>query len=211
MRRVWLVLALAMTPTGCRQVFGIDEPLPGGGNPGIDAARSDGRAMLYDGAPQMPGLAMYVEDGASLWVNDEPPDVAWQQTNDALARAIVWTGEDLTLVALVNDGVIGGQKPFSVWMEGEVLIPQGMEQLQLAAADYAFVDIETVPFTGQFQHAVTCRNGNAQTKTFSAPLPGWLRVRIGWSATPQTAKYSVLHADGNNPGLAAFDATNLRH
>lgn len=208
MRRAWLViLALA----GCRQVFGIDEPLPGGGNAGLDAPRSDGRGILFDGAVQMPGLAMYVQDGASLWMNDEPPDVAWAQTDNALAKESVWTGEDPTLGELVLGGLIDGQKPFSVWMEGQVLVPQGMEQVQLAAADYAFVDVETVPFTGQFQHVVTCRNGNPQTKSFSAPLPGWLRVRIGWSATAQTAELSVKHADGSNPSLKPFTATDLRH
>jgi len=208
MRRAWFViLALA----GCRQVFGIDEPLPGGGNSGIDAARSDGRGILFDGAIQMPGLAMYVQDGASLWTNDEPPDLAWQQTNNMLAKASVWTGADPMLGDLLIEGLIDGQHPFSVWMEGQISIPDGMEQLRLTATDYAFVDIETVPFTGQFQHAVTCRNGNAQSKSISVPLPGWLRVRIGWSTTPNTATFDLVHGDGNMPGLTLFTATDLRH
>jgi len=122
MRRAWFVIvALA----GCRQVFGIDEPLPGGGNPGIDAARSDGRGILFDGAMQMPGLAMYVQDGASLWVNDQPPDLAWQQTNNMLAKASVWTGADPMLGDLLIEGLIDGQHPFSVWMEGQISAVKG--------------------------------------------------------------------------------------
>src|SRR3569832_1229248 len=114
MRRVWFViLALA----GCRQVFGIDEPLPGGGNPGGDAARSDGRAILFDGAMQMPGLAMYVQDGASLWVNDEPPDLAWQQTNNKHTKTSKRTNAKPKQGELLIEGLIDGQHPFSVWME----------------------------------------------------------------------------------------------
>src|SRR3569832_1854343 len=116
MRRVWFViLALA----GCRQVFGIDEPLPGGGNPGGDAARSDGRAILFDGAMQMPGLAMYVQDGASLWVNAEPPDLAWQQTINLLAKASVWTGAEPMLGVLLIEGRGGGRRPGGGGGEGE--------------------------------------------------------------------------------------------
>lgn len=208
MRRAWLVtLALA----GCRQVFGIDEPLPSGGGQSADARNADGHGISFDSAPSSPGLAMYVEDGASLWTNDQPPDIAWQQTNNALAKPSVWTGVDPTLGDLVFGGLIDGQRSFSVWMEGQVLVPQGMEQVQLTAADYAFVDLETVPYTGQFQHVVTGRNGNPQTKTLSTPLPGWLRVRIGWTTTPTTATFDLVHADGNMSGLMLFTAANLRH
>src|ERR1700733_11132999 len=120
MRRASIWIAGLLALTGCRQVFGIDEPLATGGNGGADAARSDGHAIGFDAqAMFMPGLAMYVENGATLWMNDQPPDIAWQATDTTLAKASVWTGSDLNLGELVFGGLIDGQHPFSVWMEGQ--------------------------------------------------------------------------------------------
>lgn len=206
MRRWFVMLALV----GCRQVFGIDEPLPiGGGGAGIDAPHSDGHAISFDSGATMPGLAMYVEDGATLWTNDQSPDAAWQQTDDTLGKPDTWGGADLTVGELAFDGVIDGQHPFSLWMEGEILVSQQTEQIQIVAADYAFFDVATFP--GAYQRVVSSRNGMMQNRSFNVALPGWYPVRIGWATTPMTAELHVVQGAGNGPQLSLFDSTNLRH
>jgi len=208
MRRAWFVM-LALV--GCRQVFGIDEPLPtGGGGNSTDAQRfTDGHAIFFDSGPTMSGLAMYVEDGATLWTNDQSPDAAWQQTNNALGKPDTWGGADLTVGELAFDGVIDGQHPFSLWMEGEILVSQQTEQIQIVAADYAFFDVATFP--GAYQRVVSSRNGMMQSKSFNVALPGWYSVRIGWATTPATAELHIVQGGGNGPQLSLFDATTLRH
>jgi hypothetical protein len=211
MQRAWLMTLALVAPIGCRQVFGIDEPLPGGGAANIDARTGDARAFA-DGGGYMPGLAMYVEDGATLWTNDEPPDIAWQATDVTAAKSTTWTGMELTIVELSLGGFIDAQHPFSVWMEGQVNLPAGTQQFQLVAADYAFVDLETVPLTGQFQQVLSSRNGMTQNRGVGISLPGWYRVRIGLSATPNTAELDLMHGImQNGMGLAPFTSANLRH
>jgi hypothetical protein len=204
MRWLWLVIALA----GCRQVFGIDEPLPGGGV--ATDARVDSRSN--DAPPAlMTGLAMYVESGVALWTNDQPPDVAWAQTNPALATKQVWTGDGPDVATLVFSGAIDPQTPFTVWMEGQVNLPQGQQQVQMSAADYGFFDLELTPNSGQFQQVVSSRNAMTQMKGISVQAAGWYRVRVGWASQPASASFKVLHQDLNDPSVVAFNVTDLRH
>jgi hypothetical protein len=192
-------------------VFGIDEPLPGGSGQVTDA-RIDGHDAVVDGpATLMPGLLMHVESGVALWTNDQPPEVAWAQTNDAVAKADVWTGAGPDVANLVFSGEIDTQNPFSVWMEGQVYAPQGTQQLQIKAADYAFFDVELVPNSGSFQQIVSARNDNLQMRSIAVPAAGWYRVRVGWASSPATADFSVLHEGPPDPSFVAFTTTSLRH
>ena len=207
MRRLWLVILLV----GCRQVFGIDEPFLGNG--GLPDARTDGHAVGNDG-PAVPvaGLAMYVEGGVALWMNDQPPDVAWAQTNPALAKTDVWTGQGPSFEQLVFNGELDPQQQaFSVWMEGQINLAQGQQTIQMTASDYAFFDVELAPNGGAFQEVVSSRNDMMQMRSFSVQAAGWYRVRIGWASATTTADFSVLHSGGNMPSTVAFDVTNLRH
>ena len=207
MRWLWLVIALA----GCRQVLGFDEPLPSGGG-GVVDARTDGRAGFVDG-PSAPiaGLAMYVENGVALWTNDQPPDIAWAQTNPALAMKDLWTGDGPDVTTLVFSGEIDPSQPFSIWMEGQVNLPQGQQQVQMTAADYGFFDLELVPNSGQFQQVVSSRGSMMQMRGISVQAAGWYRVRVGWASQPASGSFQVLHQDQNDPSIAAFNVTNLRH
>ena len=206
MRWLWLVIGLA----GCRQVFGIDEPLSGGSGLAVDA-RADGHGSIDGPSAPTTGLAMYVENGVTLWTNDQPPDVAWAQTNPALAMKDVWTGMGPDITTLVFSGEVDPSHPFSLWMEGQVNLPQGQQQLQMTATDFAFCDVETQPNSGTFQEVVSSRNGMMQMRGFTAQTAAWYRVRIGWAATPTTADFQLLHSGQNDPTLVAFDMTNLRH
>lgn len=211
MRRASLWIAGLIALAGCRQVFGIDEPLAGGSGLVADA-RSDGHAGFVDGpGVQIPGLAMYVENGVALWTNDQPPDVAWALTDPAAAKAEVWTGQGPSLGDLVFGGDIDGQHSFSVWMEGQVYAPQGQQQLQITAADYAFFDVELAPDSGSYQEIVSARNDMMQMRSINVPIAGWYRVRVGWASAPASADFSVLHEGTTDPSIVPFNTTNLRH
>ncbi|MEP6859257.1 MAG: hypothetical protein ABJE66_01470 [Deltaproteobacteria bacterium] len=85
MRRASIWIAGLIALAGCRQVFGIDEPLPDFGL--ITDARTDGHGRFVDGpAALMPGLAMHVENGVALWTNlhegpSDPSIVPFDTTN----------------------------------------------------------------------------------------------------------------------------------
>ncbi len=159
----WVVVLVALA--SCRQVFGIDDPVP----------PEDAHANV------MAGLLMHGLRQQVLWVGGDDVSTAWGKITDTFefqATKGVWLGDAPQLASVnITDVTMG----FSVWFEGEVLIDDHAITFALTADDYAFVD-----FARDGSHFSRLTDSTAGHNSFqqltNLNANTWYPIRAGWSS-----------------------------
>jgi subtilisin-like proprotein convertase family protein len=117
----------------------------------------------------------------TLWTPiDDDNKLVWTPTTTANVSGIgLWDGVDIPDGGEVGHFGVGGIA-FSVWLEGEVFLAAGANQVKLDANGVAFVEIAP-PHTHAYQRVAISRLSGSQTGTFNADAAGYYPIRIGWS------------------------------
>ncbi len=111
-------------------------------------------------------------------------------------------GTDLSTLGITH-------QTFSAWLVGEIYLQQGDNQLALAGADVAFLDLAP-PHSATFSRVVTSNGGNTATAHFNATATGWYPIHIGWANSTFNFSLSLQHAPPGSGTFTTFKRSELR-
>lgn len=134
------------------------------------------------------GLVVHASVG-NLWMATQTDaQITWDPTTTAtlagtgVARVLYLPPMTVGLPAL---GIAHADHPFSLWLEGELLLTPGNHVLGALADGVAFIDMAS-PGDSDFARVTTARSGMVVEGTFAATASdaAWYPIRIGYANAP---------------------------